>query len=89
MQKDDKIRICHYDKGRGIAFLNKNYYYAKIDSIIKNQTKFVKVNVDPEENHPITAKESSIEYYVKNYFKSYGKEVEDKLTPSVSAPGKL
>ena len=46
------------------AILNKNDYYAKLDSIIKDQTKFVKVNVDPEENHPVIAKESSIEYYV-------------------------
>ena len=85
MQKDDEIRICQYDKGRGIASLNKNDYYAKLDSIIKDQTKFVKVNVDPEENHPVIAKESLIGYYVKTYFKSYGKEVVDKLTPSETA----
>ena len=89
IQKDNEIRICHYDKGRGVAILNKNHYYSKLNTIIKDQTKFAKVNFDPEENHLVIAKESSIEYYVKTYFKSYGKEVVDKLTPSGSVPGKL
>ena len=88
IQKDDEIRICHYNKGQG-AILNKNDYYFKSDNIIKDQTKFVKINVDPEENHPVNAQESSIKYYVKTYFKSYGEEVVDKLTPSGSAPRKL
>ena len=89
IQKDDEIRICHYDKGRGVAILNKNDYYSKLDTIIEDQTKFAKVNFDAEENHPVIAKESSIEYYVKTYFKSYGKKVVGKLTPSGSVPGKL
>ena len=88
IQKDDEIRICHND-GRGVAILNKNYYYSKLDTIIKDQTKFAKVNFDPEENYFVIAKESLIEYYVKTYFKSYGKEVVDKLTPSGSVLDKL
>ena len=69
--------------------MNKNDYYFKLDTIIKDETKFVKVNFDPEENHPVIAKESSIEYSVNTYFKPYGKKVVDKLTPSGSVLGKL
>ena len=55
-KKNDEIRICHYDNGGEIAILNKMDYYSKLNTIIKDQTKFVKVDVDPEENQPAIAK---------------------------------
>ena len=89
MQNDDKIRICHYDKGRGVAILNKNDCYSKLHTVIKSKTKFVKLNLGAKENHTVIAKESSIDYYLKTYFKPYGKEFVYKVTPVGSVPGKL
>ena len=40
-------------------------------------------------NHPIIKKENSIKNYIKTYFKEFGPETVEKLTPSGSSPGKM
>ena len=62
------IKICKFDKGRGVSILNTNDYFERLDSIIKYHSKFRKV-VQTEKNHPIIKKENSIKNYVKTYFK--------------------
>ena len=54
----------------------------------KYQTKFTEILI-VEEQHPIFAKENSIEYYIRKYLKKYGKEIVSELIPSGSKPGKL
>ena len=47
------------------------------------------LNVTVSKQHPVITKEAYISYYVRKYFKSYGKNVIDQLIPLGSSPGKL
>ena len=89
LQKNDKIKICKYDEGRGVAILDKEDYFGKLDSIIDDSSKFERINVTESKQHPVITKEASISYYVRKCFKSYGKNVIDQVIPSGSSPGKL
>ena len=89
LQKNDKIKICKYDKGRWVAILDKEDYFGKLDYIINDSSKFERINVTESKQHPVITKEASILYYVRKYFKSYAKNVIDQLIPSGSSPGKL
>ena len=71
-----------------IYVLNTNDYFEKLDSIINDHTKFREV-VQTEKDHPIIKKENSIKNYIKTYFKEFGPETVEKLTPSGSIPGKM
>ena len=84
---DTLIKICKFDKGRGISILNTDDYFEKLDSIINDHSKFREV-VQTEKNHPIIKKKNSIKNYVKTYFKEFGPETVEKLSPSGSSPGK-
>ena len=45
--------------------------------------------VQTQKDHPIIKKENFIKNYVKTYFKEFGPETVQKLTPSGSSPGKM
>ena len=76
------------DKGRGVAILNLDDCYAKLDSIRADKSKFTKINTE-QEIHPIIAKENSISYYVLKYLKGYSNEIIRSLILSGRNPGKL
>ena len=69
--------------------LNSEDYYAKLDVIVKDTSKFVEINTENQSNHPIIAKERSIAYYIRKYLKEFGEETVKNLIPSGSTPGKL
>ena len=68
--------------------LNSEDYYSKLDHIIDDPTKFIKVDTDGKV-HPIIAKENSINYYINKYLKSYDNSIKSKIVSTGSAPGKL
>ena len=82
------IKICEFDKGRGVSILNTNDYFEKLDNIINDHSKFREV-VQTEKDHPIIKKENSIKNYVKTCFKEFEPETVKKLIPSGSSPGKM
>ena len=82
------IKICKFDKERSVSILNTNDYFEKLDSIINDHFKFREI-VQTEEDHPIIKKENSIKNYIKTYFKEFGSETVEKLTPSASSRGKM
>ena len=43
-------------KGRGVIILNSNGYYAKLDSILADEPKFIKINAKKQVIHPKIAK---------------------------------
>ena len=90
LSKDSDIKVCKLDKGRGVAVLNSVDYFSKLDSIIYDSTKFIKIN-DKEESksHPLIAREQSIRYRIQKYLKPYGNEIIQRLLPTRSTPGKL
>jgi len=57
------------DKGRDVAILNSNDYYSKSKSILADDKKFIKINVDANETHPVIVKENSAAYYIRKYLK--------------------
>ena len=85
---DILIKICKFDKGRGVSILNTNDYFEKLDSIINDHSKSQEV-VQTKKDHPIIKKENSIKSYVKTYFKEFGPETVEKLTLFGSSPGKM
>ena len=88
LSNNTDIKVCKLDKGRGVAILNSDDYYAKLDNILADKSKFIKINTE-QEIHPIIAKENSIRYYVRKYLKDYGDEIIKSLIPSGRNPGKL
>ena len=48
-------KACKLDKGSDVALLNSDNYYAKLDNILADKSKFMKINTK-QEIHPIIAK---------------------------------
>ena len=44
LSKNEKLVICRPDKGRGVVILNKSDYISKMNNILSDSSKFVKVN---------------------------------------------
>jgi len=88
LSNDHSIKVCNFDGGKGTAILDSDDYYGKLDSILNDKTKFAEVNVNTK-THPLIAKERSIAYYIRKYFKSYDEQIIRKLIPSCSASWKI
>ena len=43
LNKDPNIKVCKYDKGNGIAIVNTEDYYGKLDEIVNDKSKFVEL----------------------------------------------
>jgi len=67
LSKDPRIKICRFDKGNGVAVFNTEDYYAKLDKIICDKSKFVEIETESATVHPLIQKENSITYYVRKY----------------------
>ena len=52
LSNNTDIKVCKLDKGRGVAILNSDDYYAKLDNILADKSKFIKINTE-QEIHPI------------------------------------
>ena len=88
LSKDNEIKICKFDKGKGIAILDSSDYYSKLDSIVLDQSKFIQINQNTKV-HPIISKEKSVTYFIRKYLKNYDSEVIRKLISSGSKPGRI
>ena len=71
-----------------MALVNSDDYSARLDTILANKPKFLKINTDEQEIHSIIVKKNSINYYVRKYLKGYGDQI-ISLIPPGSNPGKL
>jgi len=52
-----------------VAVLNSNDYYAKLESILADESQFIKINADENETHHMIVKENSVVYYILKYLK--------------------
>ena len=71
LANDHNIKICKFDKGSGIAILNSDDYFTKLDSIVNDQHKFIKVlstGIGRYKKHPIIAREDLIARKIKTIF---------------------
>ena len=55
LSNNTDIKVCKWDKGCGVAILNSADYYAKLDNIPADKSKFIKINTE-QEIYPIIAK---------------------------------
>ena len=84
LSRDSTIKVSRFDKwGNGVAVLNSEDYYEKLEKIVNDQSKFTEIKIDSNK-HPLIAKENSLAYYIRKYLKSV-----ENLIPSGSNPGKL
>ena len=88
LSNDNAIKICKFDKGKGIAILDSSDCYSKLDSIVCDQSKFIQINQNTKV-HPIISKEKSVTYYICKYLKNYDSKVIRKLIPSGSKPARI
>ena len=88
LSKDPEIKVCKFDKGRGVVLLDSDDCYSKLDYIVNDQSKFHQICVNTKV-HPVIAKENSIAYHVRKHLKNLGTETLRKLIPSGSNPGKI
>ena len=42
---DSRINVCKFDKGKGVVISDSHDYYAKLDCIIKDSSKFYEINL--------------------------------------------
>ena len=85
---NSRIKVCKFDKGKWVVILDSHDYYAKLDCIISDSSKFHEINQDTKV-YPIINKEKFINYYVKKYIKSYGSETVKNFILKGSSPGKM
>ena len=66
---DSSICIIPHDKGNGVVIMDRDDYYRKLDAIITDSSKFVKIIVDEDcpKSKPVVLKHNSIKYYIKKY----------------------
>ena len=88
LSQEPDIKVCSFDKGRGVVIMDSNDYYSKLDDIVNDQSKFHELKVNSK-IHPVIAKEKSISCYVRKYLKDFGPETMRRLIPSGSNPGKI
>ena len=91
LAKDSSIKICNFDKGTGVVILDSQDYFAKLDSIVNDTSKFEEIVIpDIDKDHPIVKNENSIIYYYDKYIKPFIDPIKGlKIRPSGSQPGKL
>ena len=66
--------MCIFDEGKGVAVLNSDHYYAKLEVIVNDTSKFVEIKAENQSIHPTIAKKRSITYYIRKYLKEFGEE---------------
>ena len=53
---NSRIKVCKFDKEKGVVILDSHDYYAKLNCIINDSSKFHEINQDTKV-HPIIKKD--------------------------------
>ena len=92
LSSNSKIKVTSFDKGNGIVILDSDDYFAKLDEIISDSSKFEEFKWDNEKftDNPVVKNENKLTYFLTKYVKPYiPKDVFDRISPTGSQPGKL
>ena len=76
LARNANIKLCKFDKGNGLAILEAEDYFLKLDKIIEDGSKFIEVKLQNGAIHPIIQKENLIACFVKSFFEKHS-----NLTP--------
>ena len=88
LSANESIKVCKFDEGKGTVILISIDYYAKLDQIINDSSKFTLVQAS-DNVHPVISKEQSIKYYIRKYLKLFDEKTVRQPLPSGSIPRKL
>ena len=58
-----------------MTVLNSKNYYVKLNLIVTDISKFVKIPMKKHETHLVDKKENSISYNIREYIKEYRKKI--------------
>ena len=90
LASNTEIKVCSFDKGVGLVVLDTDKYYDKLDTIINDTSKFTQIEYNDASKHPILKEETSIQNYLRRYFKKdMDSQLYSKVYPVGSNPGKL
>ena len=91
LSNDDTIKVCKFDKGTGVCVLNSCDYFAKLDIIINDHSKFEKiVTTRANAKHPILKRQDVVKDSLKRLLKGHiPDDLLYELIPKGSSPGKL
>ena len=92
LSSNSKIKVTSFDKGNGIVILDSDDYFAKLDEIISDSSKFEEFKWENEKftDNPVVKNENKLTYFLTKYVKPYiPKDVFDRISPTGSQPGKL
>jgi hypothetical protein len=92
LTNDDNLAVLKYDKGNGVCIMNKEDYLSKLDVIVDDETKFVRVQRSKRKNAlpPLTKRQDEIKTAIKEHLAKHVSESTTKwLKPSGTNTGKL
>ena len=89
LAKDNSIKVCKFDKGTGVVVLDTEDYFSKLDIIVNDTTKFVKVETQGKKFHPCEKRQGTVKHAIKALKQHTTDEQLDILTPRGCGPGKL
>ena len=91
LANDEQIKVCKFDKGTGVCVLNSIDYFAKLDIIINDKSKFEEV-VSKRSNakHPVLKRQEVVKDSLNRLLKGHiTDDLLHELSPKGSSPGKL
>ena len=88
LSRNSDFKICKFDKGREITFLNSKNYYTKLNLIVSDTSKPVEIPVKEHETQPVIKRKLQLLLRSETE-KEYGNEVITSLIPTGSVSGKL
>lgn len=93
LKSNSDIRIVPFDKGNGIAILDTNDYINKLETIVKDKTKFTPIMYSENNfllDHPVVKQQNKIKYFLNKYVKPHVDPNTLKfITPTGSNSGKM
>ena len=92
LTNDENLAVLKYDKGNGVCIMTKEDYLSKLDVIVDDETKFVKVQRNKRKNakHPLLIREDDIKTAIKDHLEKHVTKATLKwLTPTGCNSGKL
>ena len=97
ISRNKAIKVCKMDKGVGLVIMNNCDYYSKLDQIINDKTRFIRldynINTENVQNcrlAPWVIKENKIARYCRDYIqKLVDEKTYRRILPNGSQPGKM
>ena len=66
LSSNKSIKLCPYDKGNGIVIIDSSNYVSKVNQLLQDEQKFLKLESPSSINkHPICVDKGKLKHYLK------------------------